>query len=242
MIAAARSEPCFFERDPGHPLVRRAGVEAVGTLMLMFAAAGSAVVAAGFGAPSAAALLMHALATSGALVALIIAFGAVSGGHFNPIITAGQWLRGERSARCTLAYIVAQIVGGLAGAALVRLIFPPPVAPAAPAGWPLVASEVIATAGLMIIVFGCARARRSEAGPFAVGAWLAGMIVFTPSSYANPALVIGALIATGPIAVGTCTAAFFVPAQLAGGLLALGVVAVGYGPGDDQLSESFPLP
>ena len=85
--------------------------------MLMFAAAGSAVAAANFGAPSAAELLLHALATSGALIGLIASFGAVSGGHFNPIITLGQWLNGERSARCTVAYVVCQIIGGIAGPA-----------------------------------------------------------------------------------------------------------------------------
>lgn len=226
----ARSTVCFFEADPGHALARRAGIEGVGTFMLMFAAAGSAVVAAKLGAPVAAALLLHALATSGALVALILAFGAVSGGHFNPIITAGQWLRGERSSRCMIAYALCQIVGGLAGAMLARIVFPMPPASPATAGWPLVASEAIATAGLMIVVFGVSRARHAEAGPFAVGAWLTGMILYTPSAYANPALAIGALAAAGPIALTPATAGLFAAAQLFGGLLAVLVVSLGYGP------------
>ncbi|HEY4253880.1 MAG TPA: aquaporin [Roseomonas sp.] len=229
MTAPPPSGTCFFERDAGHPLARRAGIEGVGTMMLMFAAAGSAIVARGFGAPTAAALLLHAVATGGALVGLIIAFGAASGGHFNPIITLGQWLGGQRSTRCTLAYVACQLVGGLAGAMLVRLVFPIAADPVATAGWPLAASEVIATAGLMIIVFGASRAGRGDAGPFAVGAWLTGMIVFTPSSYANPALVIGALVATGPILLDAGTALLFIPAQVAGGLLAIGVVTAGYG-------------
>src|ERR1700744_519501 len=97
MTTSARSEVCFFERNPHLALARRAGAEAVGTMMLMFAATGSAAVAAGIGAFTGAPLLLHALATSGALIGLIIAFGAVSGGHFNPIITTMQWLGGERS-------------------------------------------------------------------------------------------------------------------------------------------------
>jgi glycerol uptake facilitator-like aquaporin len=229
VTAPARSEVCFFERDPSLALVRRAGVEAVGTLMLMFAATGSAVVAAGMGAPVAAAVLLHALATSGALVGLIIAFGAVSGGHFNPIITVMQWLGGERSLRCAIAYTAGQLVGAIAGGMLARLVFPVPVAAVPAPSWALTASEIVATAGLMIIVFGCSRAKRSEAGPFAVGAWLTGMIVFTPSSYANPALVIAAPIATGPIVLNAGSAALFVPAQLIGGLIALGIVALAYG-------------
>lgn len=242
MTASARPETCFFERDPNHALARRAGIEAIGTLMLMFAAAGSAVVAANFGAPSAAALLMHALATSGALVGLIITFGAVSGGHFNPIISIGQWLSGERSTRCTIAYVICQVIGGLGGAILVSLVFPVPVGTAPLAGWSPVASEVIATAGLMIIVFGCSRAKLKEAGPFAVGAWLTGMILSMPSSYANPALAIGALIATGPIVISTNTAICFVFAQMLGGFVALMVVAAGYGGTAQERTQNGTLP
>jgi glycerol uptake facilitator-like aquaporin len=224
VTAPARSEICFFEHDPSHPLARRAGAEAVGTMMLVFAAAGSGIVAAKFGAPGAAGLLMHALATSGALVGLIIAFGPISGGHFNPIITAGQWLSGERSLRCTIAYAFCQIVGGIVGALLIRAVYPIPVVTPHAASLSLAASEVIATAGLMIIVFGVSRAKRGETGPFGVGAWLTGMIIFTPSSYANPAIVVAALLATGPIVVDFATAALFIPAQILGGLFALTVI------------------
>jgi glycerol uptake facilitator-like aquaporin len=229
MTPPARSEVCFFERDPHLALARRAGVEAVGTLMLMFAATGSAVVAANFGTPTAAPVLLHALATSGALVGLIIAFGTVSGGHFNPIITTMQWLAGERTLRCTVAYVAGQLLGATAGAILARLVFVIPPIPLVPIGWPFVTSGVIATAGLMIIVLGSSRAKRSEAGPFAVGAWLTGMIMYTPSSYANPALVVGALFAVGPIVLPAHAIALFVPAQILGGLLALWIVMLAYG-------------
>ena len=241
MSDRARSTVCFFEADPSHALARRAGIEGVGTFMLMFAATGSAVVAANFGAPVAAALLLHAVATSGALVGLILAFGAGSGGHFNPVITAGQWLRGERSSRCTIAYAICQTIGGLAGALLARIVFPAPAIPLATAGWALVASEVIATAGLMVIVFGVSRAKHAEAGPVAVGAWLTGMILYTPSSYANPAIAIGALVAAGPIMLTPATAGLFAVAQLAGGLLAVLVVSLGYGP-DASRAQQGPLP
>jgi glycerol uptake facilitator-like aquaporin len=223
------SEVCFFERDPTLALTRRAGVEMVGTMMLMFAAGASAVVAAGFGQGNPSASLLHALATSGALVALIIAFGTVSGGHFNPIITAGQWLSGERSLRCTVAYIAAQTIGAFLGAILTRLVFPSAPVSIGQEGWALALSEVIAITGLMVIVFGSSRAQRSEAGPFAVGAWLTGIIMYVPSSYANPPLVIGALFATGPIVLSASSVALFVPAQILGGLVALLIVALGYG-------------
>jgi glycerol uptake facilitator-like aquaporin len=242
MTTPAGADVCFFERDPAHALARRAGAEAIGTLMLMFAASGSAIVAASFGVPNAAALLMHALATSGALVGLIIAFGAVSGGHFNPIITMGQWLRRERSTSCTLTYVVCQIVGGIAGGILARFVFAIPIAPVGPATSSLFTGEVIATAGLMIIVFGASRAKRSESGPFAVGAYLSGMIVFSPSSYANPAIAIGALAATGPIVVRSDTAALFVMAQIIGGLAALGIVEFSFGRSGASDPKSGSLP
>lgn len=243
MTTSVPTETCFFERDPTHALARRAGVEAVGTMLLMFAATGSAIVAASFGLPSAAALLMHAVATSGALVGLIIALGAVSGGHFNPIITAGQWLAGERSTRCLVAYVICQTAGGIAGAVLARCVFAAAsVTPSAPSDWSLVASEVLATASLMIVVFGCSRAKRADTGPFAVGVWLAGMIIFTPSSYANPAIAIGALVAAGPIVIPASTAAYFVLAQILGGLIALWVVSLGYGDTGKMTAESKTLP
>jgi glycerol uptake facilitator-like aquaporin len=227
--AATSSEVCFFERNPSHPLARRAGIEGVGTFFLMFAAASSADVAANFGSPTAAAVVLHAIATSGALVGLILAFGPISGGHFNPIITLGQWLNRERSSRCAIAYSGCQVIGALAGALAARASFAMPVRPVAPSGWPMVASEVLATTGLMLIVFGVSRAKRAESGPFAVGAWLVGMIIFSPSSYANPALAVGALAATGPIVITGASAEWFVVAQMLGGLLAVLLIALGYG-------------
>jgi glycerol uptake facilitator-like aquaporin len=81
----------------------------------------------------------------------------------------------------------------------------------------------------MTIVFGCARGRRPETGPFAAGAWLAAAIMATPStSYANPAVTVAALFVTGPIALSTTTALIYVPAQIVGALIALLVIVTVY--------------
>jgi glycerol uptake facilitator-like aquaporin len=213
----------------------------VGTMMLMFAAAASAVVASRLSHDAVSATLLQAFGTSGSLVALINAFGAISGGHFNPIITAGQWIGGERSLRCMLAYVPGQTVGAIFGALLVRAVFPSPPSSMTPDRWLAVISEIIATTGLMTIVFGCSRAQRRETGPFSVGAWLVGMILYLPSSYANPALVLGALFASGPIALGGESAFAFVPAQVLGGILALIIVSIGYGRRDPQ-PRTNPVP
>jgi glycerol uptake facilitator-like aquaporin len=230
-IVRPPAETCFFEQDPSVALIRRSAVEGIGTLLLMLVICG-----AGLGGhrlfpdhPSLG-LLVNALATPAALVSLILAFGSVSGGHFNPLITGLQWLSGERKLDCTLAYIASQSVGGIAGALLATLMFDDQGHDvASPAGWRLVLSEGAASVGLMIIVFGCARSGRTETGPFAVGAWLAGAIVAIPStSYANPAVTLGALVATGPVALPLETAVAYVPAEVVGAVLALLVISAAY--------------
>lgn len=225
-------ETCFFERDPSVALLRRATVEGVGTLLLMVAATGSGLTvqhaATSAGIPG---LLAGALATAGALVGLIIAFGPVSGGHFNPLITLLQWLGRERTLACTAAYVVAQFVGAAAGAVLAHALFAAGVRAVvyAPATGTLLASEVLAASGLMLIVFGCARSGRADVGPFAVGAWLMAAIIATPStSYANPAITLAAVIASGPIALSGARALLYVAAEAAGALFAFAIVAMAY--------------
>jgi glycerol uptake facilitator-like aquaporin len=227
-----RSQPaCFFEADPARKLLHRAAVEGIGTLLLMLAATGSGLQAHRlFPSEPGLGLLVSALAIPGALVGLIMALGAVSGGHFNPLITALQWLGRERSLHCTVAYIGAQMLGAIGGALLAAVIFGAPVGGAAGAvNWSMGLSELVASAGLMLVVCGCARSRRTEAGPFAVGAWLTGAILAMPStSYANPAIALGAAFAAGPIALNSATAWFFVASEVLGALAAFAIVGYAY--------------
>ena len=231
-IVSPPTETCFFERDPEVALERRAAVEGFGTLLLVLAVAGSGLTASSLAQEaSLLARASSAVATAGALVGLILAFGSVSGGHFNPLISALQWLSGERRLDCTLAYIVAQLAGGVAGALLANIIFGTHRVPivSAPAAWRLASSELLATAGLLIVVFGCARSGRRETGPFAVGAWLTAATIATPSaSYANPAVSLAALIAAGPLGLPPRSVALYVLAQLLGALLALLVITTAY--------------
>jgi glycerol uptake facilitator-like aquaporin len=97
------------------------------------------------------------------------------------------------------------------------------------AQWRLVASEIVATVFLMIVVFGCTRSGRAETDPFAVGFWLAAAIIATPStSYTNPAIVVSALFAAGPIALSATTALLYVPAEVAGALIAFVIIGFSY--------------
>lgn len=205
---------CFVEDDADAPLVRRSLAEGIGTMLLMVA-----VVGAGLGVGGSP--LASAAAVSGALISLIIALGSVSGGHFNPVITIAQWRAGQRGIDCTIWYVTAQIMGGIVGALAADLVF------AAPPGLPTtelpsaaaVASEALATFGLMMVVFCSSRSAGRATGPFAVGLWLLGAIVATPTrSIANPAVAISLL--ASPSSASILSVAAFVVVQFAGGRLA----------------------
>lgn len=223
---------CFVEADPQLELTRRATVECIGTLLLTTVAVGGGLAVTqvepgnhGF------ALLLSALVTSGALVGLILALGKVSGGHFNPLITLLQWITRERTGKCTAAYVTGQLIGGVLGAAIANMLFPAP-SPEQVMTTPtvaLVASEFIASAGLMTIVFGCTRSGLASTGPFAVGAWLFAAIIATPSgSYANPAIAVASIIAHGPVHLSMQAVWLYVPAELLGALLAILFIAIGF--------------
>jgi glycerol uptake facilitator-like aquaporin len=223
---------CFFEQDPGLPLVRRVAAEFVGTLLLTMAVV-CAALAAGrmFAGLPGLALVVTAFVASSALVSLILAFGNASGGHFNPLITGLQWLGGERALRCTLAYVAAQFAGAAVGALLANLlsqVWAPPANRVA-VNATLALSEVIATAGLMIVIFGCSRSGRAATGPFASGGWLFASILAMPSScYANPAITVAAIVACGPVSLSLKTALVYVPAQVGGAIIAFAVVSIVY--------------
>jgi glycerol uptake facilitator-like aquaporin len=224
---------CFHEHDPDVPLNRRAFVEAVGALLLVFIAAASGMNKQHL-APSLplVSTIAGAVATAGALVSLILALGPVSGGHFNPLITVLQWLRRERGFRCTLTYCIAQIAGAVFGVFLANMLFVQHATSGAAVAAPLahlVASEILASAALMTVVFACARARLQSAGAISVGAWLVAAIIATPSaSLANPAMVIAGLLASGPMALTGVAAIFYVLAECAGALIALGIISIAY--------------
>ena len=225
-------ETCFLEQDPDFALWRRALAECVGTflLMLIVTGAGRAARHLWHGDPLVG-LVAGALATAGALTGLIIALGAVSGGHFNPLITGLQWLAGERNLGCTMAYTAAQFIGAVAGAILATFAFGAGARAGAtlPVDARVVVGEMLATVGLLVIVFGCSRSGKRETGPFAIGVWLASAIIATLStSYANPAVTLGALFATGPVALAPSTAVAYFAAELAGALAAFAVISMTY--------------
>jgi glycerol uptake facilitator-like aquaporin len=222
---------CFFEDDPGSSLWRRALAEGIGTLLLMMVASGSALQSPGmFKDDVAIAPFVGAIATSAGLVGLIYTFGSASGGHFNPLITTLQWLGRERGLLCTISYVSAQIVGAVIGAELAGVVFEssPSLAKefttiSSTVAW----SEIAATSGLMIVVFGCARSGRKDTGPIAVGAWLLASVILMPSgAYANPAIAIASISSSGSIALAPMSAAAYVAFECIGATIAFGVISL----------------
>lgn len=173
-------------------LLRRAVAEAVGTAMLLAAVVGSGIMGERLsGGNTAIALLANTVATGAALVALILAFGQISGAHFNPAVTlADAWLGGIIW-RDVPVYVIAQITGAFAGVAKANVMFGVPVFFAsrhARSGWRQLFSEFLATFGLLAVIWGCARLR-SNATAFAVAAYITAAYWFTSStSFANPAV------------------------------------------------------
>lgn len=177
-----------------HEPSRRACAEAVGTAVLVVTVVGSGIMATRLTDDVAVQLLVNALATVAALAVLIWAFGPVSGAHFNPVVTLVALLRREVGPAEAVRYVVAQILGGLAGTALGNLMFALPAwhastrVRATPNLW---LGEVVATAGLLALIGALTRTGTGRLGPALVPAWIGAAYFFTSStSFANPAVTI----------------------------------------------------
>ena len=162
--------------------------------MLVAAVVGSGIMGERLAAGNIAlALLTNTLATGAALVALILAFGSISGAHFNPAVSVAEASQGGMPWSDVPAYIATQIVGACAGVFVAHMMFAEPVlmlSRHARNGMPQVFSECVATFGLLSVIWGCSRGRAS-ATPFAVAAYITAAYWFTAStSFANPAVTI----------------------------------------------------
>ena len=229
-MPAAASRRGTLRAPRARPVNLRAIVaELVGTAMLLLAVVGSGIMAERLcGGNVGLALLANALATGGALVALILAFGPVSGAHFNPAVTlVDAWQGGIRWA-AAVPYIAAQVIGALLGTALADGMFGLPLFFASHhsrAGAPLVVSEFVATFGLLATIWGCVRSRPA-ATPFAVAAYIVGAYWFTPStSFANPAVTLARSLTDTFAGIRPADVPAFIAAQLVGAFAATALFA-----------------
>jgi glycerol uptake facilitator-like aquaporin len=205
-------------------LKKRVAAELVGTCFLVVAVIGSGIMAERLaGGNVALALLANTVATGAALVALILAFGGISGGHFNPAVTVADALECGMPWGEVPAYIAAQLLGGLSGTVIAHMMFGLPLfslALHARSGVAQVFSEFIATFGLLAVIWGCSRFRANSV-PFAVGAYITAAYWFTSStSFANPAVTTARAVSNTFAGIRPVDVPLFIGAQMCGAIAA----------------------
>ncbi|MGW2463721.1 aquaporin [Streptomyces sp. NPDC001761] len=217
------------------PLIRRAAFEGLGTAALVAVVVGSGIQATELTRDVGMQLLANSLATVFGLGVLIALLGGVSGAHFNPAVTLAAWFTGRRTGdgialRDVAAYVPAQVAGAIAGAVLADAMFGKPLVHFSThdrwAGH-LWLGEVVATAGLVWLIFGLARAGRAHLAPLVVASYIGAAYWFTSStSFANPAVTIGRAFTDTFAGIAPTSVLPFLAAQLLGAAAGLGLVAV----------------
>ncbi|WP_115788427.1 aquaporin [Arthrobacter silvisoli] len=213
-------------------LARRAAAEFTGTAFLVMAVVGSGVMASRLSPDDVGLqLLQNSLATGAALVALIVALQPVSA-SFNPVVTLVERALGVVDTRTAAGLIVAQFAGGLAGTVVANLMFGLPATEFSTherTGAGLWLGEVVATVGLLLVVFGTLRTGRADRVAFAVGGYIAAAYWFTSStSFANPAVTIARTVTDSFAGIAPSSAPVFILAQLLGGAVGFFLVRLLY--------------
>ena len=230
------------------PLARRLLSELVGTALLVAVVVGSGIAAQQLSPDQTGLqLLENSLATVFGLGVLILVFGPVSGAHFNPVVTAADWALGRRSGSGltgtdVVAYAVAQTLGAVVGAGLANAMFDLDVLQTS--GKDRITSghllgEVVATAGLVTLVFALARSARGALSAAAVAAYIGSAYWFTSStSFANPAVTIGRGFSDTFAGIAPGSVPGFVAAQVVGAALGAGLVLALYPDAGDSAGEA----
>jgi glycerol uptake facilitator-like aquaporin len=209
--------------------VRAVVAEFVGTAFLLLAVVGSGIMAQRLcGGNVGLELLANAIATGGALIAIILAFGPISGAHLNPAVTLADAWQGGIAWSMVAPYIVAQVLGALVGTAFANGMFGLPLfflSHHDRSGSAMLVSEFVATFGLLAVIWGCVRSK-STATPFAVAAYIVGAYWFTPStSFANPAVTVARSLTDTFAGIRPADAPLFIVAQFLGAIAATALFA-----------------
>lgn len=232
-------------------LSRRILAEFVGAALLVTVVVGSGIAAAQLSPDDVGLqLLENSTATVFGLAVLILMFGPVSGAHFNPVVTAADWLLGRRhgtgiDGRAAIAYVAVQTVGAVVGAWLANLMFDRQVfelstKPRITTGH--FVGEVVATAGLIVLIFALARTGRAAQSAAAVGAYIGAAYWFTSStSFANPAVTVGRMFSDTFAGISPESVPGFIAAQLVGALVGLALICVLY-PGVADVADDIVIP
>ena len=219
------------------PLARRLLAELVGTAALVTVVVGSGIAAQRLSPGNVGLqLLENSTATALGLTVVILALGPVSGAHLNPVVSAADWLLGRRagnglSGRDTAAYSLAQTAGGIAGALVANAMYAVPAGLSSHqrTGVPLWLGEVVATAGLVALIFALARTGRGALAAPAVGAYIGAAYWFTSStSFANPAVTVARVFSDTFAGIAASSVPGFVLAQVVGAGAGLALVRLLY--------------
>ncbi|WP_369824245.1 aquaporin [Kitasatospora sp. Root187] len=220
---------------PAIPLLNRVAAELVGTAALVAVVVGSGIQATELSQDVGLQLLANSLATVFGLGVLILLLGPVSGAHFNPVVTLAEWWNGRKAPqgltpREVAAYIVAQTVGAIGGAILADAMFGQALVEWSThdrSAGHLLLGEVVATAGLVLLIFGLAKTDHLRFAPVAVASYIGAAYWFTSStSFANPAVTIGRAFTDTFAGIAPASVPGFIGVQLVGGVLGLALVAL----------------
>jgi arsenate reductase len=214
-------------------LARRLLAEYLGSAFLAAVVIGSGIAARQLSpSDTGLALLENAAATAAGLFAIILMFGPVSGGHFNPVVSLVDAHFGGLTWRDALAYIPAQVAGCITGAIVANAMFALTAISISThhrASGAHLFAEVIATLGLLLVIFSLARTGRATSAPAAVGAYIGAAYWFTSStSFANPAISVGRMFSNTFAGIAPASVPGFVAAQLVGGLVAIAIIRTLY--------------
>ncbi|QOV36887.1 aquaporin [Streptomyces ferrugineus] len=243
--AVPAAEPTSAEPAPGatpppRPLAVRAAAELVGTALLVAVVVGSGIQATELTNDVGLQLLANSLATVFGLGILILLLGPVSGAHFNPAVTLAEWWSARRGGagvtlREAAVYVPAQIAGAIAGAVLADAMFGEPLVKWSThdrSAGNLLLGEIVATAGLILLIFGLARTDRLRFAPVAVASYIGAAYWFTSStSFANPAVTIGRAFSDTFAGIAPGSVAGFIAMQIVGAAVGLALVALIFMPG-----------
>ncbi|CAM5681603.1 aquaporin family protein [Streptomyces tanashiensis] len=228
-------QPAPGATPPRTPLAARAAAEFVGTAALVAIVVGSGIQATQLTDDVALQLLANSTATVFGLGVLIVLLGPVSGAHFNPAVTLAEWWTARRggagvNARELAVYVPSQTVGAIAGAVLADAMFGAPLVKWSThdrSAGNLLLGEVVATAGLILLIFGLARTDRLRFAPVAVASYIGAAYWFTSStSFANPAVTIGRAFTDTFAGIAPASVPAFVGMQIIGASVGLALVAV----------------
>jgi glycerol uptake facilitator-like aquaporin len=231
-------------------LSRRLVAEFLGTGLLVAVVVGSGIAAQTLSRDVGLELLENALVTAAGLAVLILIFGPISGAHFNPVVSLGDWVLGRRhktglSTHELLAYVAAQVPGAIAGAVLADAMFAKPLihwSTHLRSAGHLWIGEVVATAGLLLVIVALARTGRTNQTPWAVGAYIGAAYWFTSStSFANPAVSIGRAFTNTFAGIAPRSLPGYIVAELIGAGVGLLLLSILY-PHSERVADTLVIP